>query len=216
MKKINWQYSFGEILIVIIGITIAFSMNKCAQDAKDHQQKNQYLTNIKNDVTSDKLQLEKNNEEINEKLKLTREIIPLLATDSPEKMQIIGKIFKVANVTNFTPNNITYQTLINSGDFKLIDDFDLKKAIESHYASYDIMFKDYERQETIHKEYLGPYFVNNADYDAMRRGQFAFSNEKLLKNIMQSMNGSFMFKQKATEKAINSCDSLLRVLEKFN
>ncbi|MFD2822056.1 DUF6090 family protein [Lacinutrix iliipiscaria] len=215
MKKINWQYTFGEILIVIIGITIAFSMNKCAQDTKDQQQKNQYLTNIKNDVTSDKLQLVKNNEEINEKLNLTSEIIPLLATDSPEKMQIIGKIFKVANVTNFTPNNITYQTLINSGDLKLIDDFELKKAIELHYANYDIMFKDYERQETIHKEYLGPYFINNADYDAMRKGQFAFSNEKLLKNIMQSMNGSFMFKQRATEKAIKSCDSLLRVLEKF-
>lgn len=215
MKKINWQYTFGEILIVIIGISIAFSMNECAQNAKDQSQKIQYLANIKNDVIADKLQLESNIKEISEKVTLTREIIPLLGTNNPNLIKSQHKIFQVANVTNFTPNNITYQTLINSGDLKLIEDFKLKKAIESHYANYATMFKDYERQETIHKEHLGPYFIHHANFDAIRKGQIAFSNEKLLKNIIQSMSGSFQFKLQATEKAIKSCDRLLSILESY-
>ena len=67
--------------------------------------------------------------------------------------------------------------------------------------------------ETIHKEYLGPYFINYANFDAMRHGQFGLENERLLKNILQSMNGSFMLKQKATETGIKSCDSVIKILE---
>ncbi|PKA82482.1 hypothetical protein ATE92_0612 [Ulvibacter sp. MAR_2010_11] len=72
--------------------------------------------------------------------------------------------------------------------------------------------KDYERQEIIHKEYLGNYFIHNVDYDAMRSGQFGFRDEKLLKNIIQSMHGAFQLKLNATKKGIESCDSLLAVL----
>ena len=105
--------------------------------------------------------------------------------------------------------------MINSGDFKLIDDFKLKAAIEEHYSNYKSILKDYSRQETIHKEYLGNYLINHADYDAMRQGQFGFNNEALLKNILQSMNGSFGIKKEATERGIKSCDSLLVVLNKY-
>ena len=215
MKKINWQYTFGEILIVIIGITIAFSINKCADNSKNKADKFQYLTNIKSDIITDKEQLENNLESINEKIKTSREIIPLLETNAPEKMSIMRKLFSISSVTSFTPNDITYQTLINSGDFKLINDFNLKKTIEQHYSSYKILLKDYERQETIHKEYLGPYFINHANFDAMRQGQFGLENERLLKNILQSMNGAFMLKQKATETGIKSCDSVVKILNNY-
>ena len=74
------------------------------------------------------------------------------------------------------------------------------------------MMKDYERQETIHKEYLGNYFIHKVDYDAFRSGTFGFSDEKLLKNIIQSMNGSFGLKLTATQKGIESCNNLLMKL----
>ena len=37
MKKIDWQYTFGEILIVIIGISIAFSLNKCSENQQNNE-----------------------------------------------------------------------------------------------------------------------------------------------------------------------------------
>ena len=76
------------------------------------------------------------------------------------------------------------------------------------------MLKDYERQENIHKEYLGSYFIHNVDYDAFKQGKFGFQDEKLLKNIIQSMSGSFQFKMNATKKGIASCDSLIQILNK--
>ena len=60
MAKTTWKYTLREIIIVIIGISIAFSMNKCAENAKDNNLKQQYLINLKSDVEADKIQLRKN------------------------------------------------------------------------------------------------------------------------------------------------------------
>lgn len=212
MKKINWKYAFGEILIVIVGISMAFSMNKCSETVKQTAEKEQYLVNLKNDIEVDKERLQEIVVELENKIEASGKAIPVLNTESMGKMAIIGDIFSVSTISNFSTKDITYQTLINSGDFKLIDDFELKKEIEAHYSNYKIMMKDYERQENIHRVYLGDYFIHNVDWDAFKNGKFGFQDEKLLKNIIQSMNGSFGIKLKATKKGIESCDHLLAKL----
>jgi len=214
MKKVNWQYTFGEILIVIIGISIAFSMNKCAENSKNEVQKHQYLINLKNDVISDKITLEQNAIEIEKKIKTADEILPKLNTDAPDKMMIVGKIFSIVNLTDFTPKDNTYQALINSGDLKLIDDFETKTAIEKHYSYYKNMQKSYLRMENIQKEYVGNYFIYHTDFDDFRNKKFGFKDEKLLKNIIMSMRGSFDIKLTATKEGIVSCDSLINLLNK--
>ncbi|MEZ4802004.1 MAG: DUF6090 family protein [Gelidibacter sp.] len=214
MKKINWQYTLGEILIVIIGISIAFSMNKCAENSKNITQRNQYISNIKSDIEADKTALEENVIALEKKIKTTDEILPKLNTDSPDKMMVVGKIFEIVNLIDFTPKDNTYQTLINSGDLKLIDDFDLKTAIETHYSYYETMLKSYLRLENIQKEYVGNYFIYNTDFDDFRQRKFGFKDEKLLKNIIMSMRGSFEIKLQATKKGVESCSHLIRLLNK--
>ena len=208
--KINWRYTLGEILIVIIGITIAFSLNNWSERSKEKAQREQYLINLKNDIEADKAALEKNYAEIETKMIAAQKVLPVLGSnDTAAKMGAIQDIFAVVVISNFSAKDITYNTLINSGDLKLIKDFELKTAIESHYSEYELMMKAYERQENIQKEYLGPYFIEHIDYDAFRRGEFGFEEERLLKNIIRSMEGSFRIKKTAIEKGIASCDALI-------
>jgi hypothetical protein len=215
MKKINWQYTLGEILIVIIGITIAFSLNKSSENSKAQTLKLQYLSNIKSDIEADKVILENNLESIKKKIDIASEIIPKLNTNAPDKMSIVSKVFSIVSLTNFNPNDNTYQTLINSGDLKLIDDFEIKTAIEKHYSNYKTMGQDYTRLENIQKEYVGNYFIYHIDYDAFGEGKFGFEDEKLLKNIILSMRGAFDLKLKATQNGIDSCIHLLEILNKI-
>lgn len=212
MKK-KLSYAFGEVLIVIIGISLAFSMNKCADVSKNEAQKKQYLSNLKQDIEEDKEELENNLIQINQKIDLSSQLIPLLNTNNPEKQSKMRDMYTVATLTNFTPKDFTYQALVNSGDLKLIDDFELKKAIEKHYSKYKAISKAYERQEIINKDYLGNYFIYNTDYDLMREGKSPYKDEKLLKNMMQAIRGSFIIKKQATELGIASCDSILKILE---
>ncbi|GAA4964556.1 DUF6090 family protein [Algibacter aquimarinus] len=217
MKKINWQYAFGEVLIVIIGISIAFSMNKCAETSKDDKLKFQYLSSIKNDLEIDKTNLETNSKELDTKIGTLQKVMPLFNETDPNKKKGIRQIFGIMQLTDFNPKDITYQSMINSGHFSLVNDFELKTTIETHYSDYKTILKDYERQEIIHKQYVGDYFIHNMDYDAMRQGGLGFKDEKLLKNILQSMNGSLILKKQASERGIKSCDSLIKVIsEKLN
>ena len=112
-----------------------------------------------------------------------------------------------------------------ANDLKLLDDLELKKAVERHYANYKMINDAYKRQEIINKDYLGNYFIYNTDYDLMREGKSPFKDEKLLKNMMQAIRGSFMFKQIATQKferrnvkssfLISFFDNFLKILRKI-
>lgn len=212
MKK-KFSYAFGEILIVIVGISIAFSLNKCSENKKNQEQKAQYLTSLKQDIEDDKAQLESNIKVIEQKVILSTDLLPVLNSNDPQKGSKLQGIYQLAQLTNFTPKDFTYQALVNSGDLKLIDNLELKKAIEKHYANYKIINDAYKRQETINKDYLGNYFIHNTDYDLMRQGKSPFKDEKLLKNMMQAVRGSFIIKLTATENGIKSCDSILKILK---
>ena len=209
MSKTTWKYTLREIIIVIIGITIAFSMNKCAENVKDSKLKTQYLINLKRDVEADKIQLEKNIEAIDKKLIVCSEIIPVLNSDMNQDMRMMNNIFTILKYENFSPKNITYKTLINSGDLKLIEDFKLKTAIQQHYAIYDEMSDVYIRHISLIKDYLGNYLVNHADYDQIPKGNAPFLDEIKLKNIVRALLTTFDDKKKATRLGIESCDSLI-------
>lgn len=211
MKK-RISYIIGEILIVIFGISIAFSMNKCGDNSQNETLKQEYINNLKQDIEADKIQLDANLIKINKNIEICTNIIPVLGTEDPEKEKKLKGIYYVANLTNFTPKDYTHQALINSGDLKLMNNFKLKSDILKHYSIYKEISKAYLRQETINKDYLGKYFMYQTDYDLIKEGKSPFTDEKLLKNIMQSVRGSLVIKREATQKGINSCDSILKIL----
>ncbi|MCK8523151.1 DUF6090 family protein [Aquimarina sp. D1M17] len=215
MKKINWRYALGETLIVIIGITIAFSLNKCSESQKDQKRRSAYLQNLKNDIQTDQKTLNDNLETLTEFQNNAREITQHLNTVSEKKMSVISKIFKISSLVEFVPQDVTYTTLINSGDLTLFEDLSVKSAIQKYYsADLHTILKAYERQEIIHKEYLGSYYIYHADFDKMRTNEFPFENEKLLKRIVQSLDGSYQIQIQATKKGIQQCDSIMAILGK--
>ncbi|MEM6516292.1 MAG: DUF6090 family protein [Bacteroidota bacterium] len=208
------KYTLREIVIVIIGISIAFSINKCAENSKDNRLKKQYLTNLKSDIEADRIQLNENIEQVEIKLKACGDIIPLLNTGAQKDMRLMQDVFTILEYRNFTPKDITYQTLINSGDFKLIDDFNLKASIQRHYSNYDELQGVYARHLSIIQDYLGNYLVNHADYDQIQQRKSPFLDEIKLKNIVRAMLTTFNDKKTASEKGVQSCDSIITEIGK--
>src|SRR5690554_1744176 len=155
MKNINWKYTLGEILIVIIGITIAFSLNKCSLEKENKKLSKMYLVNLRSDLEHDKATLEKNILTFETKVKKIIDVKKLLNSGQTINASHNMLIFEIYDLEKFKPNNVTYNTLLNSGDFKLIRDFELRKAIEAHYNNvYDKIIAEYARLENIHKAFL--------------------------------------------------------------
>ena len=59
MKK-KFTYALGEIIIVIIGISLAFAMNKWGEEKSNKIQREQYLQSIKQDIEEYRTLLQNN------------------------------------------------------------------------------------------------------------------------------------------------------------
>lgn len=206
--KINWRYAMGEIIIVIIGITIAFGLNNWAHNRSERKIELFYLQNLEKDIKSDIASLDHNISLFEQNLKDLEMVIPHLGRKLPGRDTIFRKVFALAETPDFIPEDATYHTLVNSGDFKLIGDFELKSAIEKHYRQYEHLKKEFERRENFSKSYMADFFVN-LDYPAIYAGNFDFLDNKRLQNLMLSLKGITFLQIKATKATKENAESLL-------
>ncbi|GJM33554.1 MAG: hypothetical protein DHS20C18_25550 [Saprospiraceae bacterium] len=213
LKSINWRYAIGEIIIVIIGITIAFTLNKYAENAKHAIDKQKYLESLIGDLDNEMLHLNNNTEKFQQKIADIKGLFPYLNGKMDGRDTIVGKVFGLAEIIHFQPNDITYKTLINSGDLGLFDNFELKKELENHYSDQTLIEMDYKRQNNIHEKYFGDFMIHHIDFDQVRKGNYSFIDDKLLKNIIQSLYGTYMIAITTSEKGVERCQKLKEVLE---
>ncbi|QLG46631.1 DUF6090 family protein [Costertonia aggregata] len=215
MERKNIGYVLREILIVIIGITIAFSMNKCSDSIKNNSVRKEYIMNLIGDISTDRDVLQANLIAIDKKIETCNEMIAILNSDPDGKLQLFNMVFEVLDYEIFNPESITYSTLINSGDMKLINDFGLKKAIQGHYTNYEYVDDIYQKHLALIRDYLGNYMINNADYDEVTKGRLPFLDKTKLKNIIRALTTTLLEKKEAARKGIDSCDSVLTVLRSY-
>jgi hypothetical protein len=121
----RWSDYFIELLIVIIGISIAFWLNNMALEGKANREKIAYLKDIKSDLKKDSLRLTyniKNNEVKKEKLDYSLQLIQ----ESAQIDSVLNYIIEIGNYDFFNPDNFTITSLLQSGDLKLIDSEETK------------------------------------------------------------------------------------------
>ncbi len=217
MKKINWQYALGEIIIVMVGISLAFALNNWNEKRKEENVKDLYLKSLANDIEKEMDHLTQNDSLLNLRISTIDEALRLLNKEGQEKFSAAFKIFEAANIISFYPENVTYLTMVNSGDMRLINDFDLRRKIESHYNQQHRLIKEnYERILIINKKYLGKFFVNEIDYTTFNKGQAKFLDNPKLVNILKSLSGSYQLALKANQSCLESNRALLEAIKTAN
>lgn len=214
LKKINWRYALGEIVIVIIGITIAFALNNWASNSKERKVRQQYLQSLEADLLAEKDHLSENITAFQSKIDDVKVILPCLYGRQEGRDTIAPKVFSLAELVNFKPNDLTYKTLINSGDLTLFDDLEFRKALESHYAGHEQIILDYQRQQKIHEKYFGDFMIYNMDYSKYGQGDYSFLDDKLLRNIVQSLYGTFHIGISSSQQGIDNCEEMISMLSK--
>lgn len=209
MKKINWKYGIGEIIIVIIGLYGAFSLNSFKDHVNNAKLKVEYLESLALDVQKELKTLKKNDDEIMVILKSIHDIKPFLGNKSGNRDTIVNKVFELSTMVDFYPENTTYKTLINSGDMKLIDNFKLRRTIEEHYSQHKITLKGYKKLATIYERYFTDLFVRKIDFDEIKKENYDFLDDKLLKNLMVTIEGSYYLIMNENRKCEKSNTNLL-------
>ncbi len=213
MKKINWKYAIGEIMIVIVGISIAFWLNNWKEDRRDVATHREYVNSLILDMENEIELLEGNNLEFQEKLELITKLTPHLGSGRPGRDSVMYWVFSLPIQTQYVAQDDTYQTLLNSGDMRLFHDLSLRRRIVQYYADAQKVETPYERIRNIHEKYLGDIFIYELDYVKISQGDASLLDKPLFRNIVNSLRGSCYMAMDANRKRIEESRELVDLLK---
>jgi hypothetical protein len=133
------KYAIGEIVLVVIGILIALSINNWNESRKEIKLRANYLNVLKTDIESDIDSLEYYDEQNKIYENLGKYFLNFLEGDLVEIDS--QTIYKALVYANFNPSysliSSTYNDLISSGNLVLFKDLDFKNLLDKYYKRDD-------------------------------------------------------------------------------
>jgi len=144
-------YAIGEILLVMIGISLAFQVNNWNDNRIKGNAEIRYYENIREQIADDKQQilfLVDFNKNYAEQFRYASELIE---TDNREQTDSMGLIVrKLMQYSDFDRQGNIYETMINSGQIRLLQNHEIINSIR-----------------TLEEKYLYINRMENIHYDAM-------------------------------------------------
>jgi Family of unknown function (DUF6090) len=133
-----FRYAIGEIILVVIGILIALSINNWNEKLKNQIKVKRYLSDLVQDLKKDSIALNilKNEFElaVNSKASLEN----FFKNPDSKRDSLVFHVNKQLKLSfDFIPNSVTINELKNSSNLDLISNVDLRREIVNLYNSYD-------------------------------------------------------------------------------
>ena len=152
-------YAIGEIILVVIGILIALSINTWNEKEKNEKEARFQLSKLKDNLKSDKVTIKEAiaSDSISiENLIFCVDVLSNKINSSRE--QFIYHFQDIYNTNSFNPGRGAFDGLISSGKIELISDQELLDALFSYYnsddhKSWDSVITDYSRNT------IAPYLL---------------------------------------------------------
>lgn len=182
--NIDWKPKIIDLLIVIIGITIAFKLNTWNEsittnlEAKDYIESfyEENITNEANLVSA--LEFSESNKKNIDTLK------QILLSKKYTDKRIKFLTASMMSLANYSPSLTTMENIKASGEFKLIKDIELRKRIINTYNSYNSTLKLENLLSEYVNKYITPFFFENVRFSDFSSIHSDFINEPLFENIV--------------------------------
>lgn len=192
-------YALGEIILVVIGILIAFNANNWNEQRKSRAIELKYFKNLKTDLLADIISIEDMIAHSDKKINAARSLkINSDRLDISSLFDFANNIQDLLWVNEFRPNNNTFEEMKNSGHYSSIQNdylkfklMDLQKtyseidrANEHFRNDYNVFLEDF-----IHYVDWGKYYdlpnSNIAELETSFDSAYVNSHETQLKAEIQ-------------------------------
>jgi hypothetical protein len=176
MKKINWLDHLVNLIVVVTGITLAFTLNSWKDNKQRDKIESDYLSSLIKDLDLD--------------------IIELDTLIDQDKIQLItlGYFFKInetstlndsvnlafsqlGSFNSFEGQNVTYESLKYSGKMESLWELDMRiKILENYHSSYNAINSIEEYYQKNYDNNILPLFIDELSSD--------YSTEQLRTTIL--------------------------------
>ena len=207
-------YAIGEIVLVVLGILIALQINNWnANNVKKQEEKRSY-TNIRQQIIDDKIDLQKE-KKINNYFSLAYQYANkiILAQDRSKTDSLVLITMGLSQYSDFNRNSNIYETLVNSGDLKLLKNADITSSIQQLETTYIYVNKLENMHWEIIINELSPLLRGVINYATFK----AVKPEKLYEVELQNFFVESIYLTKAKDsiytKALREIDTIISLID---
>jgi len=144
------KYAIGEIVLVVIGILIALSINNWNNNNQDKKLEKQYISGLINDFKADSIAISAIKINSDEQVRTKNKLVEYFKGQVFSNDSIASFFYKQWSMSvGFNPTTVTIDEMKSTGRLRLIQKTDLRKRIIKTYNDYQIFINgsqsDYER-----------------------------------------------------------------------
>ena len=222
MKKLKWKLDIDwtskliDLLIVIIGITIAFQLNNFNESNKSNAQERDYLKSFYEENRDNELAL---SSALEFALKTKNDIDTLkqvLLSKDYEDDRIKNLSASMMALSDFHPSLVTMENITESGEFKLISDLEYREKLIDTYNSYQTTSQLESILSDYVDEYVTPFFFRNVRFSDFTSLHDNFKESPEFENIVIGYDALLTQKLKGYEENLKKLKELNQLLTTAN
>ncbi|MFC2147302.1 DUF6090 family protein [Bacteroidota bacterium] len=207
-------YAIGEILLVMIGITLAFQVDNWNVSREKKIAEIRTYENIRDQIIGDKELIQNQIDHNNYYMAQFENARKIIMANDRTQMDTLGVIVRnLTNYSDFDREGNIYETLVNSGEIQLLRNQRIVDRIRVLEQRYNYI----NRMESIHYDVMIDYaarsitsVINIASAEVIKP-ELIFTNEFqnlifLLVQIMQEKDNTYL-------SAINKIDEILALID---
>ena len=131
------KYALGEIMLVVIGILIALSINNWNDKRKNNLIESEYYCKLLADLELDKKNIAKLFEESKHKIDVAKKTLLELKEMQKDKSHFINNYIQAYRTNAFVPSKATITDILSTGKLNLLTNDSLKNKLIQYYAELD-------------------------------------------------------------------------------
>ncbi len=213
-KKINWLVHFIELLVVIIGITIAFQLNVLKENSKNNKKEKTYLKSLQDDLDVDIEKLDTLIQLNEQKIHYFNRLISMCFQPDQRNDSLFFFVSMNYYSVPFQSQSISYSSLSNSGNLDLIADYGLRTQIVSLYEQKYEALQLYDKVLMNYSEsYYNKYGIENIRHTSYNKVDTGFLSDYVFHNLIFSLRGIMSQKVGFEKEVLQSAKDLRRTIE---
>ncbi len=207
-------YAIGEIMLVMIGILLAFQADKWNDQRLDRIKELKYYSNLKADLEQQRYAIYGQIDFNGKYLALFRNALEVSTRrDQSQRDTLIATVPALFEYSDFDQNGNIYETLVNSGDIKLLENDRIIKGIRGMEWRYQYI----NRMENIHwdviLDHVSSWAQDNVKFAELKTvsSETLFSYE--FQNILVLLQRIMEEKEEIYKAAIEEIDRLVKEID---